>query len=58
MIKTDVHKLSASLSKVQADLNASNYQAAEAKAKEILEKAQGVAAELERAIEKVKKAKR
>ena len=58
LIKTDVHKLSASLSEVQAALDSRNYTAAEAKAKEIREKAEGVAAELRQAIEKVKKATR
>ena len=58
LIKTDVHKLSASLSEVQAALDSRNYKAAEVKAKEIREKAEGVAVELRQAIEKVKKATR
>ena len=56
LIKADIRKLGASLSEVQAALDSRNYQAAEAKANEIREKAQGVAAELRQAIEKVKKA--
>ena len=58
LIKTDVHKLSASLSEVQTALDSRNYKAAEVKAKEIREKAEGVAVELRQAIEKVKKATR
>jgi len=58
LIKADILKLRASLSEVQAALDARNYQGAETKANEIREKAQGVAAELGQAIEKVKKAKR
>ena len=58
LIKADILKLRASLSEVQPALDARNYQAAEAKANEIREKAQGVATELRQAIDKVKKAKR
>ena len=53
-IKAEVQKLNASLSEVNASIDSANYQVAEAKANEIRLKADGVVAELRRAIDKVK----
>lgn len=53
-IKADVQKLNASLSEVNTSIDSGNYQAAETKANEIRSKADGIVAELRRAIEKAK----
>jgi hypothetical protein len=57
-IKADLQTLAAALPGVQKALDARDYQGARAKAEDIRVKAQAVAAELQRALDKVKKASR
>jgi hypothetical protein len=57
-IKADAQGLAASLPDVQTVIDAGDYQAAQVKARAIQEKSQAMAAEVQRALEKVAKAKK
>jgi len=56
-IRTDVEGLVTSLPDIQKTIDAEDYQAAQAKAKAVLQKAQTVSTEIESALTKVQKAK-
>lgn len=58
LIKADLQKLKTAMPEIQKALDAGDYQAAQAKAHDIRDKAQAMAAEIQRALDKVKKATR